>query len=186
MPLTIGDRVGPYHVVAPLGAGGMGEVFRARDTSLNRDVALKIVAAAFADDAERLARFEREAQVRTMRARAARRAIVTILDKAVDTDAFTGWAGLWMRADGGSRQLAFDNMHDRAIRGTTPWTDYAIELSIPDGTEWLNFGFVLDGGGAMFMRDAKLSSRGSSGIWVPLGVSFGEADAHDAPTALLR
>jgi hypothetical protein len=108
------------------------------------------------------------------------------LEARVRTDALTGWAGLWMRADGGSRQLAFDNMHDRAIRGTTPWTDYAIELSIRDGTEWLNFGFVLDGGGAMFMRDAKLSSRGSSGIWVPLGISFGEADAHDAPTALLR
>ena len=63
MPLTIGSRIGPYEVTGALGAGGMGEVYRARDTALNRDVALKILAAAFADDAERLARFEREAQV---------------------------------------------------------------------------------------------------------------------------
>ena len=53
----------PYEVVAPLGAGGMGEVYRARDTKLGRDVALKVLPDAFAHDPERLARFEREAQV---------------------------------------------------------------------------------------------------------------------------
>jgi eukaryotic-like serine/threonine-protein kinase len=63
MPLVIGSRFGPYDVVAKLGEGGMGEVYRARDAALNRDVALKILAPAFADDADRLARFEREAQV---------------------------------------------------------------------------------------------------------------------------
>jgi serine/threonine protein kinase len=62
MSLTVGSRLGPYEVLAPLGAGGMGEVFRARDTKLGRDVALKILPAAFAQDAERLARFEREAR----------------------------------------------------------------------------------------------------------------------------
>jgi Tol biopolymer transport system component/tRNA A-37 threonylcarbamoyl transferase component Bud32 len=59
----IGRRVGPYEVLAAIGAGGMGEVYRARDTKLNRDVALKILPALFADDPERLARFEREAQL---------------------------------------------------------------------------------------------------------------------------
>ncbi|MGH9384591.1 MAG: protein kinase domain-containing protein [Vicinamibacterales bacterium] len=63
MPLTAGTRLGSYEVVAPLGAGGMGEVYRARDTKLNRDVALKILPEAFASDLERLARFEREAQL---------------------------------------------------------------------------------------------------------------------------
>jgi serine/threonine protein kinase len=58
-----GTRLGPYEVVAAIGAGGMGEVYRARDTKLNRDVALKILAAAFASDPDRLARFHREAQV---------------------------------------------------------------------------------------------------------------------------
>src|SRR5260370_15916371 len=59
---TIGSRVGPYEIVAPIGAGGMGEVFRARDSKLNRDVALKILPEAFASDPDRLARFTREAQ----------------------------------------------------------------------------------------------------------------------------
>ena len=63
MALTLGTRVGPYEVLAAIGQGGMGEVYRARDTKLGRDVALKILPEAFADDPERLARFEREAQV---------------------------------------------------------------------------------------------------------------------------
>src|ERR671935_2990240 len=62
MPLIPGARLGPYEIVAPLGAGGMGEVYRARDTKLNRDVAIKILPDAFATDAERVARFTREAQ----------------------------------------------------------------------------------------------------------------------------
>ncbi|MBI3048472.1 MAG: protein kinase [Acidobacteria bacterium] len=63
MSLTSGTRVGPYEVVAPLGAGGMGEVYRARDTRLKRDVALKILPASFAADPDRLVRFQREAEV---------------------------------------------------------------------------------------------------------------------------
>ena len=63
MALTAGTRIGPYEVVAPLGAGGMGEVYRARDARLNRDVAIKVLPEAFALDPERLARFRREAQV---------------------------------------------------------------------------------------------------------------------------
>jgi Tol biopolymer transport system component len=62
MALNVGTRLGPYEIVAPIGAGGMGEVYRARDTNLNRDVALKILPDAFANDRDRLARFEREAQ----------------------------------------------------------------------------------------------------------------------------
>src|SRR5262245_9536250 len=63
MPLTTGTRIGPYEIIASLGAGGMGEVFRARDTKLNRDVALKVLPEAFTLDPERLARFKREAQL---------------------------------------------------------------------------------------------------------------------------
>jgi len=63
MPLNAGSRLGPYEIVAPLGAGGMGEVYRARDTKLNREVAIKVLPEVFAKDPERLARFEREAQV---------------------------------------------------------------------------------------------------------------------------
>src|SRR6202795_3484229 len=63
MPLSIGDKLGPYEILAPIGAGGMGEVYRARDTKLDREVAIKILPDAVAQDPERLARFEREAKV---------------------------------------------------------------------------------------------------------------------------
>jgi serine/threonine protein kinase len=63
MALTAGTRLGPYEILAPIGAGGMGEVYRARDTQLDRDVAIKVLPAALAQDPERLARFEREAKV---------------------------------------------------------------------------------------------------------------------------
>jgi serine/threonine-protein kinase len=62
MPLASGARLGSYEILSPIGAGGMGEVYRARDTRLNRDVAIKIVPDLFASDPERLARFSREAQ----------------------------------------------------------------------------------------------------------------------------
>ena len=62
MALSAGTRLGPYEVVSALGAGGMGEVYRARDTKLNRDVAIKVLPEIFAQDEERLARFTREAQ----------------------------------------------------------------------------------------------------------------------------
>src|SRR5262245_35036925 len=63
MPLARGDRLGPYEIIAPLGAGGMGGVYRARDDKLRSDIALKILPDAFASDSDRLARFQREAQV---------------------------------------------------------------------------------------------------------------------------
>ncbi len=63
MPLQPGTTLGPYSVTAKIGQGGMGEVYRARDTTLDRDVAIKILPEAFATDPDRLARFQREAQV---------------------------------------------------------------------------------------------------------------------------
>src|SRR4029077_14470575 len=61
--LSVSTRLGPYEILSALGAGGMGEVYRARDTTLNRDVAIKVLPDLFAFDSERLARFEREAQL---------------------------------------------------------------------------------------------------------------------------
>src|SRR5438034_5621142 len=61
--MTPGSRIGPYEVLSAIGAGGMGEVYRARDTKLNRNVAIKVLPPDFARDTERLARFQREAQL---------------------------------------------------------------------------------------------------------------------------
>ncbi len=63
MTLGVGTCLGPYEILSALGAGGMGEVYRARDTKLNRDVAIKVLPASLTSDPDRLARFQREAQV---------------------------------------------------------------------------------------------------------------------------
>jgi serine/threonine protein kinase len=63
MALTLGARFGAYAIAEPIGTGGMGEVYRATDTNLKRDVAIKVLPPAFASDTERLARFQREAEV---------------------------------------------------------------------------------------------------------------------------
>src|SRR5215472_8192458 len=63
MSLAAGTRLGPYEILGPIGAGGMGEVYRARDTNLDRHVAIKVLPSALSQDPERLARFSREAKV---------------------------------------------------------------------------------------------------------------------------
>src|SRR6478672_599941 len=62
MPLAAGSRLGPYEILSPLGAGGMGEVYRAHDSRLRRDVAIKVLPSAVSGDSERLRRFEQEAR----------------------------------------------------------------------------------------------------------------------------
>src|SRR5262249_57288239 len=62
MSLASGTKLGPYSIAAPIGAGGMGEVYKARDERLKRDVAIKVLPATFSQDADRLRRFEQEAQ----------------------------------------------------------------------------------------------------------------------------
>src|SRR5215469_8480368 len=63
MPVSINSRLGRYEILSRIGAGGMGEVYRARDAKLGRDVAIKVLPEAFARDSERMARFEREAKL---------------------------------------------------------------------------------------------------------------------------
>jgi eukaryotic-like serine/threonine-protein kinase len=66
MPLDLNTKLGPYELIAPVGAGGMGEVYRARDTRLNREVAIKMLPDAVVRDPERLRRFETEARTAGM------------------------------------------------------------------------------------------------------------------------
>jgi serine/threonine protein kinase len=63
MSLAAGTRLGPYEILSPLGTGGMGEVYRARDSKLKREVALKVLPIVFARDPERMLRFQREAEL---------------------------------------------------------------------------------------------------------------------------
>jgi serine/threonine protein kinase len=63
MPIQSGTHMGPYEIISAIGAGGMGEVYRARDSKLGRDVAIKVLPEAFARDADSMARFHREARV---------------------------------------------------------------------------------------------------------------------------
>src|SRR5580692_10082181 len=63
MSIDAGQRLGPYEILAPIGAGGMGEVYRAKDTKLKREVALKVLPDSFAGDRNRMARFQREAEM---------------------------------------------------------------------------------------------------------------------------
>jgi len=62
LTLSAGTKLGPYEILAPIGAGGMGEVYRAKDPRLGRDVAIKVLPASFSQDADRLKRFEQEAR----------------------------------------------------------------------------------------------------------------------------
>lgn len=79
-------------------------------------------------------------------------------------------SGLWLRADSADGQVAFENMHDRPIRGTTGWTDYVVDLDLPASTEWLNYGMVHVGDGAMLVKAVKLLAKSRSGAWISLGL----------------
>ena len=63
------------------------------------------------------------------------------------------WAGFWMRVDGPEKELTFDNMQDRPIKGTTGWTRYQIVLDVPDDSVRIAFGLLLDGPGQVWMAD---------------------------------
>jgi hypothetical protein len=81
------------------------------------------------------------------------------------TENLAAWAGLWLRIDGSSSQLFFDNMHDRPIRGTTPWTKYVIEASVPAPSEWLNYGILLVSSGTVWADNFEILFQSPKGDW---------------------
>jgi serine/threonine protein kinase len=93
-----------------------------------------------------------------------------------------GRAGLWVRADGAEPSIAFDNMEDRPIHGTTGWASYAVEVDMPESSRWFNFGALLVGDGVMLLRDVRLDVRDRTGLWIPLGLP----EHHTAPPRAAR
>ena len=83
---------------------------------------------------------------------------------AVRSEDVTGWAGLWMRVDQGTRPVAFDNMQSRAIKGTTGWPTYDVVLDVPADATGIAFGALMDSSGGIWIRDV---SFGPVGLDVP-------------------
>ena len=78
----------------------------------------------------------------------------------VKTEGAQDWAGLWMRVDKGSKQVAFDNMQNRPIKGTTNWQKYDVVLNVPQDATGIFFGVLLSGSGTAWLNDAKFEAVG--------------------------
>lgn len=76
----------------------------------------------------------------------------------VKTEDAQDWAGLWMRVDNGPKMLAFDNMQDRQIRGTTNWRRYDVILDVPANATGIFFGVLLSGSGEVWLNDAQIQA----------------------------
>ena len=125
-----GTRLGPYEIIAAIGAGGMGEVFRARDTKLNRDVAIKVLPPALAHDAERVGRFRREAQILATLNHTNIASIYGIEETASEGPGKPAFVGLVMEL------VAGEDLAERLRRGAVPVDEaIAIARQIAEGLE---------------------------------------------------
>ena len=130
MPLIAGMHVGPYEIVSALGAGGMGEVFRARDTKLNRDVAIKVLPDSLAADPDRRARFEREAQTLAACNHSRIAQIYGVIELGDPSEPDTGSTALVMEYVEG------EDLAERLTGGPIPLDDaLAIAAQIAEGLE---------------------------------------------------
>lgn len=93
----------------------------------------------------------------------------------VKTEEAEDWAGLWMRVDNGSKQIAFDNMQSRPIKGTTDWKKYEVVLDVPQEATGIFFGILLSGSGTAWLNNANFEIVGSS---VPHNRGRESADAR--------
>src|SRR6266568_1472888 len=150
MALTSGTKLGPYEIVAPLGAGGMGEVYRARDTKLGRDVALKLLPPLFTADADRVGRFEREARL-----------LASLNDRHI--------GAIYGFEDAGNvpalvlELVEGDTLHDRVRRGPLPLSEaLAVAQQI---AEALDFGLAkalaAEGSGPDLSKSPTMTADGT-------------------------
>src|SRR5262249_33481782 len=79
-------------------------------------------------------------------------------------------AGLWLRVDGSSDTLFFDNMHNRLVRGSTGWTAHGIAVTLPEKTEWINYGILLVGGGTVWVDNLRVLVAAAAGAMVSLNL----------------
>jgi hypothetical protein len=104
------------------------------------------------------------------------------LSANVKAEGVRSWAGIWMRVDKQSTSVAFDNMQDRPIAGTTGWQNYAVVLNVPQDATGIFFGVLLTGPGTVWLNDVKVDVVGSG---VPTtGANAGTKKRRDEPTNL--
>jgi len=139
MSLAAGARIGPYEIVSAIGAGGMGEVFRARDTKLNRDVAIKILPDSVAADEERRARFEREAQTLAAVNHSRIAQIYGVIEGPPEGGPYNSGAGTGMSRPTLALVMEFvdgEDLAQRLTRGPLPLDEaLAIAVQIAEGLE---------------------------------------------------
>jgi hypothetical protein len=98
----------------------------------------------------------------------------------VKSDEVVDWAGLWMRVDRGKDVVAFDNMHNRAIKGTAGWQRYEVVLDVPQDASSISFGVLLTGGGEVWLKSTKFDVVGDD-VRV---TGWGESAVPNAPVNL--
>src|ERR1700680_338427 len=185
MPLSVGDKIGHYEILSLLGKGGMGEVYRARDTKLKRDVAVKVLPEAFARDAERMARFQREAEVLASLNHSNIAAIYGVEDRALVMELVEGdspkgplpFEEAWKLAS--QMVAALEYAHDRGIvhRDLKPAN---IKVTPEGAVKLLDFGLAK---AFTNQREAQASSENSPTLTIEatqMGVILGTA-AYMAP-----
>ena len=96
----------------------------------------------------------------------------------VKTERAQDWAGLWMRVDKESKQLAFDNMQDRSIKGTTDWKQYDVVLDVPQDATGIFFGVLLSGTGTVWLSEAKFEIVSPNVLTTNRGCSRGRTEAR--------
>jgi len=92
----------------------------------------------------------------------------------VKTDAVQDWAGIWMRVDKGQQSVAFDNMQNRAIKGTTAWQNYEVVLDVPADATGIAFGILVSGTGSAWINGAKLEIVGTNVPTTSSGMNFAQ------------